>query len=133
MKVDLDIYSHYDNINHVVQNESNRWHSNYHFNPGKRIVHSIIREIITNIFYNLEATRLWSTTIDVLCDYHKTAKAMQTNLEHELKVKSRNECLKSYFKSNVHKDVSLYTSEWTDIHSLLHVVLFFFLFVLESC
>ncbi|XP_065370055.1 uncharacterized protein LOC135962201 [Calliphora vicina] len=103
-KVDMDIYSHYDNINHTVQNESNRWHSNYRFNPGKRISHLIIREVITNIFYNLEASRLWSTTIVVLCDYHKTTKALQTNLEHELKVKSRNECLKSYFMSNENKD-----------------------------
>ncbi|XP_037806083.1 uncharacterized protein LOC119600096 [Lucilia sericata] len=103
-KVNFNMYSRYSNINHIVQNESNRWYADYHFNPGKRIVYSIIRETIRNIFYNFKEACARSKTIDVLCDYHKTTKITQTNLEHELKVRTRDECLKSYFKSNEGKN-----------------------------
>ncbi|KAI8123910.1 hypothetical protein CVS40_5767 [Lucilia cuprina] len=104
-KVKFNMYSRYSNSNHIVQNESNRWYAEYHFNPGKRIVYlHIIHETIRNIFYNFKEACARSKTIDVLCDYHKSTKITQTNLEHELRVRRRDKCLKSYFKSNEGKN-----------------------------
>lgn len=106
-KVDFGIYSRYNDSNHIVQNESNRWHANYNFNVAKRIVHLIIQEVINNMFHNLKKNILRYQNFKVLCDYHKTLKIMQIYLCHEHNVKRRNECLKSFFKAGKDKEVCI--------------------------
>ncbi|KAM7345147.1 uncharacterized protein ACRADG_011572 isoform 2-T4 [Cochliomyia hominivorax] len=102
-RVDFDIYSCYNNPNHMVQNEYNRWHSHYLFNPAKRIAHLVIREIIANIFNDLKKSTSKYQNQEILCDYHNTLKIIKINLQHESNVEKRNYCLNNFLNSQDHK------------------------------